>query len=96
MDFPIEYRERMMAEQMVMMEAFQFIMQLLISIFILLSLVFLIVNLGEIVLTRLRERTVRGPSRAARFLSRIISRADSPTAITNGSGPPLRAGRRWR
>ena len=36
MDFPIEYRDRMLAEQMVMMEALQFIAQLLIYFFLLL------------------------------------------------------------
>jgi len=59
MYFPFEYRERMMAEQMIMIEAFQFVVQILIYIFILLSLVSLIVNLSEIVRTRLRAR---GPS----------------------------------
>ncbi len=55
-DIPIEYRERMMAEQMVMMEALQLIMQILICFFILVAIVILIVNLSDIVRTRLSER----------------------------------------
>jgi hypothetical protein len=55
-NIPAEYSERMMAEQMVMMEVFQFITQILICFFILLTLVILIVNLSGIVQTRLSER----------------------------------------
>lgn len=47
MDFPIEYHDRMIAEQMVMMEAFQFIWQILICFTILMTVVSLIVNLIE-------------------------------------------------
>ncbi len=56
MDFPIELRERMLAEQMAMMEALQFIAQLLICFVTLLALVILFVNLSGIVRTRLSER----------------------------------------
>jgi hypothetical protein len=56
MDFPVEYRDRMLAEQMAMMDAFQFIVQILICFFILVSFVILIVNLSDIVRTRLSER----------------------------------------
>ena len=56
MDFPIEYRDRMLAEQMVMMEALQFIAQLLIYFFLLLAFVFLIVNLSGSVWVRLGAR----------------------------------------
>jgi len=45
MDFPIEYHDRMIAEQMVMMEAFQFIWQILICFTILMTVVSLIVNI---------------------------------------------------
>jgi hypothetical protein len=55
MDFPVEFRERMLAEQVAMMEAFQFIVQILICFFILVSFVILIVNLSGIVRVRLSE-----------------------------------------
>ena len=56
MDYiPIEYRDRMMAEQMVMMEALQLLVQILICFAILITFVILIVNLSGIVWTRLRE-----------------------------------------
>jgi flagellar biosynthesis protein FlhB len=56
MDFPIEYRERMLAEQMMMMEALQFVAQILIYSVILLAFVILIVNLSDVIWTRLNER----------------------------------------
>jgi len=56
MDYPVEYRDRMLAEQMAMMDAFQFIAQILICFFILVSFVILIVNLSGIVRVRLNER----------------------------------------
>jgi hypothetical protein len=49
MDFPIEYRERMLAEQMAMMEALQFIAQFLIYFALLVAFVILIVNVSGIV-----------------------------------------------
>ena len=55
-NIPIEYRDRIMAEQMAMMEALQFIAQILICFVLLLAFVFLIVNLSGIVRTRLSER----------------------------------------
>jgi len=55
MDFPVEFRERMLAEQVAMMEAFQFIVQILICFFILVSFVILIVNLSGIVRVRLSK-----------------------------------------
>jgi hypothetical protein len=56
MDFPIEYRDRMLAEQMVMVEALQFIAQFLICFVVLLAFVFLAVNVSGIVRTRLSKR----------------------------------------
>ncbi|HYW70084.1 MAG TPA: hypothetical protein VE961_03560 [Pyrinomonadaceae bacterium] len=56
MDFPIEYRDRMLAEQMVMMDALQFIARLLIYFVLLLAFVFLIVNLSGSVWVRLGAR----------------------------------------
>jgi len=56
MDFPVEYSERMLAESMVMMEALQFIAQLLIYFVLLPAFVLLIVNLSNIVLTRIGAR----------------------------------------
>ena len=56
MDFPIEYSERMMAEQTVMMETFQFITQLLICFAILITILVLIVNISGIVRARVSER----------------------------------------
>jgi len=53
---PIEYGERMMAEQMVMMEALQFITQLLIGFALLVTFVALIVNISGAVRARLTER----------------------------------------
>ena len=44
-NIPIEYRERMMAEQMAMMEALQFIAQILICFALLVAFVILIVNI---------------------------------------------------
>ena len=55
-NIPIEYNQRMLAEQMAMMDAFQFIMQILICFFTLITIVILIVNLSDIVRTRLSER----------------------------------------
>jgi hypothetical protein len=55
-NIPVEYSERMMAEQMVMMEALQFIAQFLICFFLLAVFVVLIVNLSGFVCTRLSER----------------------------------------
>jgi len=46
MDYPIEYHDRMMAEQMVIMEALQFIWQILICFTILMTVVSLIVNIS--------------------------------------------------
>ena len=57
MDFPVEYRDRMLAEQLAMMDAFQFIAQILICFFILVSFVILIVNLSGAVRVRLNERS---------------------------------------
>jgi len=56
MYFPIEFRQRLLAEQMAMMEALQFIAQLVIYIVILLILLILIIRLSGIVLARLSER----------------------------------------
>ena len=55
-NIPIEYRDRMMAEQMVMIEALQFIVQILICFAILITFVVLIVDLSGIVRVRLGER----------------------------------------
>jgi hypothetical protein len=55
-NIPIEYSERMMAEQMVMMEALQLIFQILICFAILVTCLILIVNLSDFVRTRLSER----------------------------------------
>ncbi len=55
-NIPVEYSERMMAEQMVMMEALQSITQLLICFALLITFVILIVNISGIVQTRLSER----------------------------------------
>jgi flagellar biosynthesis protein FlhB len=52
MDFPIEYRDRMLAEQMAVMEALQFIVQILICFFLLVVFLILTVNLIDIVRTR--------------------------------------------
>lgn len=55
-NIPMEYSERMMAEQMVMMEALQFIWQLLICFALLMTFVALIVNISGIVRAHLSER----------------------------------------
>ena len=55
-NIPIEYRDRMLVEQMAMMEALQFIAQLLIYFFFLVAFVILIVNLSGVVWVRLSER----------------------------------------
>jgi len=55
-NIPIEYSERMMAEQMVMMEALQLIFQILICFAILITFMILIVNITDIVRARLIER----------------------------------------
>jgi len=55
-NIPVEYSERMMAEQMAMMEALQFITQFLIYFVVLLAFVFLIANLIGGVRGRLSER----------------------------------------
>ncbi len=74
MDFPIEYHDRMMAEQMAMMEALQFIMQLLICFALLITIVILIVHISGIVRARLRERRLsehRQPPRPRRLAARL-------------------------
>jgi len=53
---PIEYSERMMAEQMAMMEALQFIAQLLIYFALLVAFVILIVDISGGVRIRHNER----------------------------------------
>ena len=70
-NIPIEYSERMMAEQLVMMEALQFIMQLLICFAILIAIVVLIVEISGVVRARLggwrsSEHLQQSQSRAAR------------------------------
>jgi hypothetical protein len=55
MDFPIEYGERMLAEQMVMMEALQLIVQILICFAILITFVILCVNISDMTRRRLSE-----------------------------------------
>ena len=55
-NIPIEYRDRMLAEQMAMMEALQFIARLLIYFVLMPAFVFLIVNLSGIVSGRLGAR----------------------------------------
>jgi uncharacterized membrane protein len=56
MDFPIEYRYRMLAEQMVMMEALQFIAQLIIYFGLLVAFVILILEVSGVVQVRRSER----------------------------------------
>jgi choline-glycine betaine transporter len=56
MDFPIEYRARMLAEQMVLTEALQFIAQLIICFALLFAFVILIVDISGIVRIRHSER----------------------------------------
>ena len=55
-NIPIVYRDRMLAEQMAMMEALQFITQFLICFVVLLAFLFLVVNMSGIVRTRLGKR----------------------------------------
>jgi hypothetical protein len=55
-NIPIEYRDRMLAEQTAMMEALQFIAQFLICFALLVALVILIVNISGIVWVRSSER----------------------------------------
>jgi hypothetical protein len=76
MDYPVEYRDRMLAEQMAMMDAFQFIAQILICFFILVSFVILIVNLSGIVRVRLDERSQsdhRQPPQPLRKAARLCN-----------------------
>jgi hypothetical protein len=54
-NIPIEYRDRMLAEQTAMMEALQFIAQILICFALLVALVILIVNISGIVWVRSSE-----------------------------------------
>ncbi len=55
-NIPIEYRDRMLAEQTAMMEALQFIAQLLICFALLVALVILIVNISGIIWVRISEK----------------------------------------
>jgi len=55
-NIPIEYRDRMLAEQTAMMDALQFIAQIIICFAILAALVILIVNISGIVWVRSSER----------------------------------------
>jgi flagellar biosynthesis/type III secretory pathway M-ring protein FliF/YscJ len=56
MGFPIEYRDRMLAEQMVMMDALQFIAQFIIYFALLVAFVILIVEISGIFRIRQSER----------------------------------------
>jgi len=56
MDFPIEYRDRMLAEQMVMMDALQFIAQLIIYFALFVAFVILIVEMSGVVRIRHSKR----------------------------------------
>jgi hypothetical protein len=58
MDFPPEYRYRMLAEQMAIMEALQFIAQILICFFLLIAFLILIVNLSDTSLKLLRRHSL--------------------------------------
>jgi len=92
MDFPIEYRDRMLAEQMAMMEALQFIAQFLICFVVLLALVFLIVNISGIVRTRLSKRRLsehgQPQSSAARRRSSAIPFGVKTRAFRCGPAVP--------
>jgi hypothetical protein len=55
-NIPIEYRARILAEQMAMKEALQIIAQLLIYFAILIAFVILIVNISGVVWVRLSKR----------------------------------------
>ncbi len=55
-NIPIEYSDRILAEQMVMKEALQYIAQLLIYFAILVAFVILIVNISGVVWVRLSKR----------------------------------------
>jgi len=55
-NIPIEYRDRMLTEQTAMMEALQFIAQLLICFALLVALVILIVNISGVIWVRISER----------------------------------------
>jgi hypothetical protein len=55
-NIPIEYRGRILAEQIAMMEALQFIAQILIYFAFLVAFVILIVNISGVVWCRLSER----------------------------------------
>jgi hypothetical protein len=55
-DIPIEYCDRMLAEQMAMKQALQFIAQFLICFALLVAFVILIVNISGVVWVRLSER----------------------------------------
>jgi hypothetical protein len=52
MDFPIEYRDRMLAEQMAVTDALQLIAQILICFFLLVAFLILIVNFSGAVRNR--------------------------------------------
>jgi hypothetical protein len=56
MGFPIEYRDRMLAEQMVMMDALQFIAQLIIYFALLVAFVILIVEISGAIRIRHSKR----------------------------------------
>jgi len=56
MGFPIEYRDRMLAERMAVMEALQFITQILICFFLLVAFLIPVVNLSGIVRTSHSDR----------------------------------------
>lgn|SRR5574341_147492 len=92
-NIPIEYRERMLAEQMAMMEALQFIVQILICFAILITFVILIVNLSGIVRTRLSDRRTsehRQPPqprrKAAQLCNPVWSKPKQKRAVASASG----------
>ena len=74
MDFPVEYRDRMLAEQMAMMDAFQFIAQILICFFLLVAFIILIVNLSDTSLKLLRRHSLTITC-VGRYLATRLSRA---------------------
>jgi hypothetical protein len=55
-NIPIEYRDRILAELMAMMEALQFISRLLVYFALLVAFAILIVNISVVVWGRLNER----------------------------------------
>jgi hypothetical protein len=80
MNFPGEYRWRMLAEQMAIVDALQFIAQILICFYLLVICLILIVNLSELLLKTFRCSPT---PRLILWIRRLANHLSQTTLVTN-------------